>query len=83
MNRIGRLAFVVGLFVAGATAFADEVLLNDPHSRLNPTWVAEVVYPQFPEFLRRKLAWDPDERFQSDWYRFYRRMFATELAGSP
>lgn len=40
-------------------------------------------YPQFPEFLRRKLAWDPDERFQSDWYRFYRRMFAAELATAP
>lgn len=36
-------------------------------------------YPQFPEFLRRKLTWDPNERFQSDWYRFYRRMFAVEL----
>ncbi len=35
-------------------------------------------YPQFPEFLRLKLRYDPDERFQSDWYRHYRRMFASE-----
>ncbi len=32
-------------------------------------------YPQFPEFLRLKTKYDPQERFQSDWYRHYRRMF--------
>lgn len=36
-------------------------------------------YLQIPEFLQRKLEWDPDERFQSDWYRHYRNMFATDL----
>ena len=35
----------------------------------------ERAYPQFEAFLREKLAWDPDERFQSDWYRHYRSMF--------
>lgn len=39
----------------------------------------EAAYPELPEFLRRKLAWDPDERFQSDWYRHYRDMFADRL----
>jgi FAD/FMN-containing dehydrogenase len=38
-------------------------------------------YPQFPEFLRRKRHFDPDERFQSEWYRHYERMFASELGG--
>jgi FAD/FMN-containing dehydrogenase len=33
-------------------------------------------YPQFPEFLRMKLKYDPDERFQSDWYRHHKAMFA-------
>lgn len=33
-------------------------------------------YPQFPEFLRLKRKYDPEERFQSDWYRHYRLMFA-------
>jgi len=33
-------------------------------------------YPQFPDFLRLKLKHDPEERFQSDWYRHYRAMFA-------
>jgi FAD/FMN-containing dehydrogenase len=32
-------------------------------------------YPQFPEFLRLKRHYDPQERFQSDWYRHYARMF--------
>ena len=40
-------------------------------------------YPQFPEFLREKLRYDPDERFQSDWYRHYKAMFAEELAQQP
>jgi FAD/FMN-containing dehydrogenase len=32
-------------------------------------------YPQFPEFLRRKLEYDPHQRFQSDWYRHYKKLF--------
>jgi len=36
-------------------------------------------YPQFAEFLRRKRQHDPQERFQSEWYRHYRTMFADEL----
>ncbi len=33
-------------------------------------------YPQFSSFLALKKKYDPDERFQSDWYRHYRAMFA-------
>jgi len=36
----------------------------------------EACYPQFPEFLRLKKKYDPSERFQSDWYRHYKKMFA-------
>jgi FAD/FMN-containing dehydrogenase len=32
-------------------------------------------YPRFPEFLRLKVKYDSEERFQSDWYRHYRRIF--------
>jgi FAD/FMN-containing dehydrogenase len=35
-------------------------------------------YPQFPEFLRLKKKYDPEERFQSDWYRHYKNMFSGE-----
>ncbi|MCS5710371.1 DUF6962 family protein [Candidatus Berkiella aquae] len=34
-------------------------------------------YPQFQQFLAMKLKYDPDERFQSSWYQFYKRMFLT------
>ncbi len=37
-------------------------------------------YPQFVDFLRLKRRYDPAERFQSEWYRHYRTMFAAELA---
>jgi FAD/FMN-containing dehydrogenase len=33
-------------------------------------------YPQFKEFLALKQKYDPTERFQSDWYRYYRKLFA-------
>ena len=33
-------------------------------------------YPQFPEFLAKKREYDPEERFQSDWYRHYRQLLA-------
>ena len=39
----------------------------------------EACYPQFASFLRRKLEVDAQERFQSEWYRHYRRMFANVL----
>jgi FAD/FMN-containing dehydrogenase len=32
-------------------------------------------YPQFPEFLRLKNVYDPERRFQSDWWRWYAAMF--------
>jgi FAD/FMN-containing dehydrogenase len=32
-------------------------------------------YPEFPQFLRLKRKYDPEERFQSDWYRHYKTMF--------
>ena len=39
----------------------------------------ESCYPQFAEFLRLKKRYDPEERFQSNWYRHYRTMFADIL----
>jgi FAD/FMN-containing dehydrogenase len=39
----------------------------------------EAAYPQFADFLKLKLKYDREERFQSDWYRFYRTMFADAL----
>ena len=39
----------------------------------------ETCYPQFADFLRAKRLHDPDERFQSDWYRHYAVMFQDAL----
>jgi FAD/FMN-containing dehydrogenase len=35
----------------------------------------EAAYPAFPEFLRLKRRYDPDLRFQSEWWRHYAPMF--------
>lgn len=40
----------------------------------------EACYPQFADFLRRKREYDPDDLFQSNWYRHYAAMFADALA---
>jgi FAD/FMN-containing dehydrogenase len=34
-------------------------------------------YPQFKQFLELKRNYDPSERFQSDWYLYYRKLFAS------
>src|SRR5947199_1756098 len=34
-------------------------------------------YPQFKQFLGLKRKYDPTERFQSEWYRYYRNLFAS------
>jgi FAD/FMN-containing dehydrogenase len=34
-------------------------------------------YPQLPEFLRLKRQYDPEERFQSDWYRHHVALLAS------
>ena len=39
----------------------------------------ESCYPQFVDFLKLKRKYDPDERFQSDWYRHYKTMFADSV----
>jgi FAD/FMN-containing dehydrogenase len=41
----------------------------------------EACYPQFSRFLEHKSTYDPDGRFQSDWYRHYRQMFRRETEG--
>jgi hypothetical protein len=40
----------------------------------------ERAYPQLPAFVDAKLAHDPGERFQSDWYRWLRAALAAKEA---
>ncbi|HVS12221.1 MAG TPA: FAD-binding oxidoreductase [Planctomycetota bacterium] len=39
----------------------------------------EACHPRMAEFLRKKLAHDPEERFQSEWWRHHRALFADVL----
>lgn len=41
----------------------------------------ERCYPQLRAFLVAKRLFDPEERFQSSWYRFYRELFVRPGAG--
>lgn len=41
----------------------------------------ERCYPQMAAFLALKQRYDPDERFQSSWYRHYRAMFDSGSSG--
>jgi len=36
----------------------------------------QTCYPQFREFLAKKLAYDPAERFQSDWYVHHKKLLS-------
>jgi len=36
-------------------------------------------HPGMIDFLKHKRRFDPEERFQSDWYRHYREMFAGDI----
>lgn len=38
-------------------------------------------FPEFVAFLQHKLDFDPNEIFQSNWYRHYRKMFTKEIQG--
>ncbi len=35
----------------------------------------QACYPEFRAFLRQKMLYDPEERFQSDWYRHHKSLF--------
>ncbi|MEM1013425.1 MAG: FAD-binding oxidoreductase, partial [Planctomycetota bacterium] len=35
----------------------------------------DAAYPEMPDFLRAKHAFDPDERFASDWYRHVKSLY--------
>lgn len=39
----------------------------------------EYCYPQFSDFLRLKLKYDPSEVFQSNWYRHYKLIFKDKI----
>jgi FAD/FMN-containing dehydrogenase len=42
----------------------------------------EAAHPRLVEWLRAKRRLDPEERFQSEWYRHHRRLLADRLGGA-
>jgi FAD/FMN-containing dehydrogenase len=68
---------------AGADALRDLIDLAIQHSGsyylTYHRWArkdqVETCYPQMAEFLALKRRYDPDDVFQSNWYRHYRQMF--------
>lgn len=48
------------------------------YHRLASTTQMRRCYPQFGRFLELKKHYDPNEQFQSDWYRHYRDLWPTE-----
>ena len=42
----------------------------------------QVCYPEFEQFLKLKMKYDPGELFQSDWYRHYKSMFSVTLGST-
>lgn len=45
------------------------------HRYASASQVAQA-YPEFRQFLAKKRVFDPEQRFQSEWYRHYRDAFA-------
>lgn len=50
------------------------------YSRAASAAQVSACYPRFSQFLEAKRRFDPQERFQSTWYRQYRALFASEQA---
>ncbi len=66
---------------AAFRALIDEALAREgsfflTYHRFATREQVETAYPLFPRFLGLKQVYDPAERFQSDWYRHYRELFA-------
>jgi FAD/FMN-containing dehydrogenase len=76
-EAIEKTAFDFRQIIARALQYGGSSYLTYHHWATREQLLA--AYPQFVEFLKLKRKYDPDERFQSEWYRFYRKMFAEDL----
>jgi FAD/FMN-containing dehydrogenase len=70
---IDRAAAAFRLLIDHALSFDGSFYLT--YHRWATREQVEAAYPQFAAFLREKSRFDPEERFQSDWYRWYRELF--------
>jgi FAD/FMN-containing dehydrogenase len=77
---IARIAADFRRLIDRAIAYGGSYYLT--YHRYADRTQVETCYPRFGEFLRLKRRYDPAERFQSEWYRHYRAMFADQLGES-
>lgn len=71
---LARAADAFRALIDAALAFGGSYFLT--YHRWARRDQVERAYPQFGEFLRHKTAHDPSHRFQSEWWRHYRKMFS-------
>jgi FAD/FMN-containing dehydrogenase len=67
---IARSAGTFRSLISMAVAMGGSYYLT--YNRFADRKLLELAYPEFPEFLRLKKKYDPNEMFQSNWYRNYR-----------
>jgi FAD/FMN-containing dehydrogenase len=67
---IARTADTFRALISNAVARGGSYYLT--YNRFADRKLLESAYPDFPEFLRLKKKYDPNEMFQSNWYRNYR-----------
>lgn len=72
---LARAADAFRALIDAALAFGGSYFLTY-HRWARPGQVAQA-YPQFTGFLRQKSIHDPSHRFQSEWWRHYRKMFGS------
>ena len=78
-GQIARAADTFRRLIDVAIAFGGSYYLTY-HKWATPEQV-EACYPQFRRFLELKKEYDPDEVFQSNWYRHYRDAFDRSRSG--
>jgi FAD/FMN-containing dehydrogenase len=73
-DGLDRAADAFQALIAAALSFGGSYFLT--YHRWARREQVERAYPQFAEFLRHKTVHDPAHRFESEWWRHYRKMFA-------
>ena len=72
---IGKAADAFSMLIDLALSFGGSYLLS--YHRWASREMGLAAYPGFPDFLAAKERYDPQGRFQSEWWRHYRTFFSS------
>jgi hypothetical protein len=78
--RLGPAVAAFRALIDLALSFGGSYFLT--YHRWARRYQVEQAYPQFGEFLAAKARHDPEGRFQSEWWRWYRGVFAQPPSAS-